>query len=132
MPFVMDFDARNSILRVTLQGRVTDAVILDTYAAVARYVASHPPCRGITDISEVEEFEVSSNTIRQLAEKPPAFPTADMRILVAPKAHVYGMARMFQILGGKTRPNLHIVRTMDEAYSLLQVESPEFIPVSTS
>lgn len=130
MPFVMDFDARNKILRVTLQGRVTDEIMLETYATVARYVASHPPCRGITDISEVEEFEVSSNTIRQLAEKPPAFLTADMRILIAPKAHVYGMARMFQILGGKTRPNLHIVRSMDEAYRLLQVESPEFGPMS--
>jgi len=126
MAFIMDFDARNKILRVTLQGRVTDAIMLDCYATVATYVASHSPCRGITDISEVEEFEVSSDTIRRLAETAPAFPTAYMRILVAPKAHVYGMARMFQILGGKTRPNLHIVRTMDEAYSLLQVESPEF------
>jgi|SRR5208282_970447 len=130
MPFVTDFDAKNKILRVTLQGRVTDEVMSETYATIAKYVASHPPCRGITDMSEVEEFEVSSTTIRQLAETPPAFPAADMRILVAPKAHVYGMARMFQILGGKTRPNLHIVRTMDEAYRLLQVESPEFSPVS--
>jgi len=130
MAFVMHFDARNNILRVTLQGRVTDAVMLDCYATVAKYVASHSPCRGITDISEVEEFDVSSNTIRQMAEAPPAFPPEYMRILVAPEAHVYGMARMFQILGGKTRPNLHLVRTMDEAYGLLQVESPEFGPVS--
>ncbi len=130
MPFVMDFDARNNILRVTLQGRVTDEVMSDCYATVAKYAASHPPCRGITDMSEVEEFDVSSNTIRQMAEAPPAFPTEYMRILVAPKAHVYGMARMFQILGAKTRPNLHIVHTMDEAYSLLQVESPEFSRVS--
>lgn len=53
-----------------------------------------------------------------------------MRVLVVPKAIIYGMARMFQILGEKTRPDLHVVRTMDEAYRLLRVESPEFGPVS--
>ena len=53
-----------------------------------------------------------------------------MRVFVAPKDLIYGMARMFQILGEATRPDLPVVRTMDEAYSLLQVESPEFSPVS--
>jgi hypothetical protein len=130
MAFVIDFDARNSILRVTLQGQVTDEVMFDAYATVARYFASHPPCRGIADFSQVEKFDVSSNTTRQLEETPPAFPNPEMRILVAPKAHVYGMARMFQMLGAKTRPNLHIVRTLDEAYRLLEVESPGFGPVS--
>jgi hypothetical protein len=130
MAFVMDFDARNQVLRITVEGRLTDAVLADGYETVARYVASHPPCRGIADVSGLTEFEVSSNAIRQLAETAPAFPTAYMRVFVAPKAHVYGMIRMFQILGGNTRPNLHVVRTMDEAYRLLQVESPEFRPVS--
>ena len=36
---------------------------------------------------------------------------------------------MFQILSEKTRPDLHIVRTIDEAYRLLNVESPEFKPL---
>jgi hypothetical protein len=40
------------------------------------------------------------------------------------------MVRMFQILGEDTRPDLRIVRTMDEAHRLLGVESPEFSPVS--
>lgn len=75
-------------------------------------------------------FEVSSDAIRQVAAAPPAFPPAYMRVLVVPKAIIYGMARMFQILGEKTRPDLHVVRTMDEAYRLLRVESPEFGPVS--
>jgi hypothetical protein len=130
MAFVLDFDAKNKVLRITLEGQMTDAVLLDVYAAIARYVASHSPCRGIVDVSGVTQFDVSSKAIRQLAETPPAFPAPYMRIFVSPKAHVYGMARMFQILGAETRPNLHIVRTMDEAYRLLQVESPDFSQVS--
>ena len=130
MGFVLDFDAKNNILRVTLEGRLTDAILLEGYAAAVRYVASHGPCRGITDVSQVTKFDVSNDTIKQLAGTSPAFPTAYMRVFVAPKDFVYGMARMFQILGGETRPNLHIVRTMGEAYRLLQVESPEFVPIS--
>ncbi len=130
MAFVIEFDARNNILRARLEGRVTDAILLDAYTIMARYAVSHSGCRGIADISGVTEFDVSISAVRQLAKAPPAIPAPYMRVFVAPQAHVYGMARMFQVLGEETRPNLHIVRTLDEAYRLLQVEAPEFGPVS--
>lgn len=130
MAFVMDFDARNSILRVTLEGQVTDTILLDCYATIAKTVASHHPCRGIADVSGVTKFSVSSNAVKELAAASPAFPAGYMRIFVTPQDSIYGMARMFQMLGEKTRPDLYIVRTMDAAYHLLRVESPEFCPIS--
>ena len=130
MGFVVDFDARNKVLRVTLEGRVTDEIMLDAYATVAKYAASRGPCRGITNVLPVTKFEVSSNAIRQMASSTPAFPIGYMRILVAPSDYIFGMARMFQMLGDRTRPDLQIVRTLDEAYRLLQIDSPEFTPVS--
>lgn len=87
------------------------------------------PVISIADFSPVMSADISSDAVRQLAAAPP-LPTAAVRILVSPKDSVYGMARMFQILGEQTRPNFHIVRTMDEAYSLLQVKAPEFSPLS--
>jgi hypothetical protein len=130
MGFILEYNAKHNILRVTLEGRLTDAILSEGYAATAKYVASHPPCHGITDVSGVTKFEVSSDVVKRLAETSPAFPTAYMKVFVAPKDSVYGMARMFQIIGEGTRPNLHIVRSMDEAYRLLQAESPEFSRVS--
>ena len=126
----MDFDGKNNVLRLTAQGRVTDAIMLDAYATVARYVASRPSCRGIVNVTDVTKFEVSSSAVRQMAESVPAFPAASVRVFIAPTNFIYGMVRMFQMLGEKTRPNLHIVRTLDEAYALLQLESPEFSPVT--
>lgn len=126
MAFTLDFDAKNNILRVTLEGRVTDAILVECYAAVARYMATHQPCPMLADNSAVTKFEVSTGTMQELAESAPALPTRYMRVFVAPEDSVYGMARMFQMLGEKKRPNLHVVRTLDEAYSLLRVESPEF------
>jgi hypothetical protein len=52
-----------------------------------------------------------------------------MRVFVAPLDSMYGMVPMFQILTDLTRPELHVVRSIDAAYRLLQVESPEFSPV---
>ena len=129
MGCVLDFDAKNVVLRVTLDGLVTDEGLVECNATVARYYASHPPCRGIVDFSKVTKFEVSSDTIRRLASGSPAIPSENVRVLVTPTDVVYGMARMFQVLGEKTRPELHVVRTLEAAYKLLGVESPEFSPV---
>jgi hypothetical protein len=126
----MDFDTKNNLLRVALEGRVTDAILLDAYAAVERYVASHGPCRGLVDISGVTKFDVSSHVIRELTRRSPAIPKGYMRVFVAPLDSMYGMVRMFQILTELTRPDLHVARTIDEAYRLLRVEAPEFTPVS--
>ena len=81
MSIVVEFDATNNILRGTLEGRMTGAILLEFYAAATKYMASHPPCRGILDFSEVTEFEVSSDAIRHVAAAPPAFPTGYTRVL---------------------------------------------------
>jgi len=128
--FVMDFDARYNLLRVTLEGRVTDPILLDAYTSVARYVEIHGPCRAVVDVSAATKFDVSSHAIRDLTRRPPAIPKGYMRVFVAPLDSMYGMVRMFQILTELTRPELHVVRSIGEAYRLLRVESPEFSPVS--
>jgi hypothetical protein len=127
---VVEFDAKNNVLRGTVHGPMTGAALLDFYAAATKYMESHPPCRGILDFSQVTEFEVSPHAIRQVAAAPPAFPAGYMRVIVVPIEFIFGLARMFQMLGEKTRPDLHVVRTLDEAYRLLKIESPEFRPVS--
>src|ERR1700719_4032781 len=98
MGFVMEFNTVNKIMRATLDGHVTDAILFETYATVAKYVASHGPCRAILDLSEVTKFDVSGNAIRELTRSVPAIPAGPMRIVVAPVDSMYGMARMFQIL----------------------------------
>jgi hypothetical protein len=73
-------------------------------------------------------FDVSSEAIRRLAARPPAFADGQATVFVASKDYVYGLARMFQMLGEGSRRNLRVVRTIDEAYRLLRVDSPEFRP----
>lgn len=129
MNIAVDFDAKNNILRGTLEGAMTGEVLLDLYERATQYMASHPPCRGILDFSGVTDFEVPSDAIRQVAASPPVVPAGFMRVLVIPQVFIFGLARMFQILGEKHRPELQVVRTMKEAYQLLGLEQPEFCPL---
>jgi len=130
MNISVDFDVKNNVLRGTLQGAMTGAILLDFYTRAEQFMASRPPCRGILDFSGVTEFEVSSQAIRKIAATPPLLPPGYMRVLVIPQIFIFGLARMFQILGEKNRPELQVVRTMDEAFDLLGVRYPDFQPVN--
>jgi len=114
---------------MSFDGRLDDATLFEGYAASSAHALSHPGCSGIVDFSSVTHFEVTASAVSRLAHHPPLLPVEAARILVAPQDLVYGMARMFQMKTEQRRPALQIVRKMEEAYTLLGIESPEFIPL---
>jgi hypothetical protein len=124
MGYFFEFDAVNKILRCSRRGRVTDPLIFEVYCEAQRLLESRSPCRGIDDLSAVTEFAVSADTIKKLADKS-AFSVLEVLVIVAPQAHLYGMSRMYSILTEATR-RVQVARTMEEAYSLLGVSSPQF------
>jgi hypothetical protein len=127
MPYQFDFDSTNRILRGRLDGCVTDAVLKEYYRAVARYVAELDPIGGITDFSAVTSFEVSVDTVRDLARSAPAMPDPSrVRVILAPVDSVFGMSRLFQFEGEDTRPQNHVVRTIGQAWAVLGVQDPKF------
>jgi hypothetical protein len=130
MGFFFEFDAVNNTLRISWQGQVRDKILLEGYSAAGRAAASHPACRGINDFSGVTEFDVSNETIQKLVTMPPVIGRESTLVIVAPKDHLYGLARMFSILGERNRPNLHVVRNTEEAYALLEITSPQFSHVN--
>lgn len=133
MGFVVDFDATNNILRVTMDDHITDSVALRCAETVGRYAASRREYRGIVDLSNVTKYDVSPEIIRQFGRTPPNVSAdAYTLVIVAPGKHPFGMSRMFQLLSETTRPNQHVVRTMEEAFELLHVMSPAFVPVDLS
>jgi len=84
----------------------------------------------LMDMSAVTAFEVSAQTARELARSAPALPDPNhVRIIVAPADHIFGIARLFQFEGDSTRPNLHVVRTLREAWVLLGAQDPRFEPL---
>jgi hypothetical protein len=126
----IDFDATNRILRARFEGRVTDDELKEVYRFGQENVARFDPHAGITDFSGVTEVAFSTQTVRDLALSKPIMPDPSrLVVLVASAPHLFGIARMFEMLGAESRPNLHVVRTAEEAYEVLNVRQPQFEPV---
>jgi hypothetical protein len=70
--------------------------------------------------------------MQELANLPPIFNDPIPRFIVAPSDVGFGLARMFQIYGGKTRQALHVVRTIAEAYASFEITAEHFMPLELS
>jgi hypothetical protein len=130
MPYQIDFDATNRILRARFQGRVTDDDLKDVYRLGEENVARFDPLSGITDFSGVTAVAFSSQTMRELARTKPIMPDPSRPVIfVAPTPDLFGMARMFELEGAEVRPNLRVVHTPEEAYQILNIREPQFATV---
>ena len=74
----------------------------------------------------MSSFEVTGRAIRMLASNPPLVPENYVRIVVAPQDEVYGLSRMFEMMGSEMGNRVDIVRNTEEAYRLAKVEETEF------
>ena len=130
MSYEFDFDSTNRILRCRFEGRVTAEELRDYLQIVGRYIAITGPRGGITDLSAVTTVEATYEAIRRLAKIKPAVPLMDRpRIVLAASDHIYGITRMFEIEAEDLRPNLHVVRTWNEAGAILGVQEFHFEPI---
>ena len=129
MVVCFEFAESESVIRVTLTGEITDHAVMEIWSKGRSIIASLPACKSIVDLSGLTRFDVSTDAITRLARShSPDLPT---RVFVAPQDVVYGSTLMFQVLTENTRKNVHVVRTLEEAYKLLGVESPKLTPVTT-
>ena len=130
MDFTLQSDPEHRVVLVTLGKIVTEASALAAYTAVEQFIVAEGPHSGITDLSRVEKLNVSSDFVRLLAAKPPMIPDGMSRVAVAPRADIYGISRMFQLLRDSRGSYLEVVHTLKEAFELLGMESPHFKTVA--
>jgi len=130
MPCSFEFEWKHRIIRCRLYGEVTDGDLKELYTTGYKLVFRTQPVASITDGSESTSFAVSPQMIRELAKAAPVLANPALRrVIIAPSPIMYGMARMFEMLGESTRPNLYIVRTEAEALALLNVKTVRFEPL---
>ncbi len=129
MEAFLSFDESHQVILIKFGGRLTDEILLSHFQRVKGWLTTHGPCSNITDFSDVTSFEISAKAVSQLAASSPLVPDEFLRVVIAPQDEIYGMVRMFEMLGSATRDRLHIVRTISEAYEVTGIESPGFRPV---
>jgi hypothetical protein len=127
--FRFEFDSVNHVLMARFEGRITEELVVEFDRALRACWAETSARAGILDVSLVTEIPLSSDTIRHLARQDPAPEVAGKpRVVVAPRTDAFGLGRMFQLAGEAKRPLFQVVRTMDEAYTMLGIQSPQFEP----
>ena len=130
MSYHFEFDSTNGILRIWFEGHLTDEDLKEYYLVVRKYVANTNPSAAILDMSAVTTVQLSPQTIRELAASPPTIlEPIRPRFIVAPSPPIFGFARMFELEGEATRPNLHVVRSAKDVWAILGIREPKFEPL---
>ena len=121
-----EYDASKKILAVHISGPATDDSLKACYLNAARYVEGREVRGAIIDLTAVGSFNVSAAGVRQLSALEPLVPDPAVRYVIAPQAHIYGMARMFQLVSSKGRDKFHVVRSLSAAHEALGVAAQQF------
>lgn len=124
--FELLFDARHRVLMTRLWGTYTETDVVVRDRAVARFVTQHGLVRGIMDFTEVETIDMPMELIVARAQGKPLLP-GQMRVIVAPDNHVYGLTRIIAAHQAYVR-NVEplLVRTLEDAYRAMEIEEPDF------
>ena len=126
MSYVIDFDPTHQVLRVMATGTVADQEFREMYACLSHLAATGGPYAAIFDMSGVTKDQLSAEAIRDVAQEPPAVPVGKLRVVVAPRLVDYGLGRMFELWRDGMGGQFQVVRSVDEAYTMLGVSAEDF------
>jgi hypothetical protein len=114
--FELDMQRRTRVARFT--GVVDDQELLGSYAGLVEQPDFDPSLNDLVDMTGVERLDVSTAAVRQLVSMFTPLDQADVvtrLAIVAPRDHVFGMARMYEILRSDAPEMIAVFRDMDEA-----------------
>lgn len=119
-----EYDAKQQLLLITFDGELLDEQLVSSYRLARQIGLRHEIKCGIIDGTGIVSFNISPDTVKSLAQHPTMFPERSRRCIVVPQDFLFGMARMYQALGGETRDLLRVVRNLEEAYKYLDITAP--------
>jgi hypothetical protein len=123
---VIDLDPAARIVRVTVDGVLTDELLLATYNTLKQVVSGNGPYSGIFDFSQVVEDCVSSHGIRVLAREAATILSGRLRVVVASMPSLHGLFRMYEMSRDGMRVDLQVVGSVNEAYRMFGVQPEDF------
>jgi hypothetical protein len=124
--YYYEFEDRYQILLTVAYGSMGENEFRELYFDMCARKDEERALTGILDLIGVTTLNIDSQLIRELASHPPTFSDPALRAVVAPTDLLFGMSRMFQMLGSETREELHVVRTLHEALTLLNAKEARF------
>jgi hypothetical protein len=132
MGFSFEVDDEHRVGRWSLDGSVSDDSFKESLRIVSEILVGLNLRGGIVDFTAVTSFEVSEDTLKQLAQTNPVLPGDMLRLVVAPENSIFRVSRTFAALSEMSRPNLFVVRTLDVALHILGIKTPNFKRLASS
>lgn len=112
-------DAVQKVVVVRFVGEMTDADLIGIGTATKSHPLFDPSFSEIVDFSAVTGKSISTFAVQEVARRTSVYDLTSKHIVIAPQPHVFGLTRMFQTYAEQSRPNMAVVKTMDEACELL-------------
>lgn len=126
MPHHFEFDSEHKILRLVLEGDIKGGEYSGLTAELREQVRRMQPLAGITDGGSITNFDVTSQALRSAALEGSPYPPETPRYIVAPSDYLFGLARMYELIGNHSEGRLQVVRTMGEALVELGAANSKF------
>lgn len=125
-----EFDSANHVLHLLYRRHVDEETLRRSCIDTAHTIAVTGAKYLIEDFSAVEHFSASADAVRHLGEAPPGGEDLKtIRVIVAPKLQIFGLARLFEAHATDAMPKVAVVRLLDEAFAFLEIKNPRFVPV---
>lgn len=119
MPILIRIDPLMRLVFTTAIGEINEN---DFQAAVVRLPHESgfdPAFSHIIDFSGVTAAHISTEFVKNLARQPSLFSPTAVQVVVAPQSHIFGLARMAQILREQRFSRVEVVQSLNEAYEIL-------------
>ena len=114
MPSAFTIDAARSLVLSRGWGVLTDRDLLAHARALAVDPRFRPHFSQLTDFRDATGVDVTTATVREMAELSP-FGAGARRALVVPNDLIYGMARMFQMMRSGSPDQIDVFRELESA-----------------
>jgi hypothetical protein len=120
MPCILQIDSGKRIIHSIYSGVVSFADAQCQRSAIAAWGDDIKADSLVIDFTNVQRLEITADQVYALAKTYTPLRRDAKHIFVAPRPDQYGIARMYQIIGQDYHPNTFVVRSREEANTLLQ------------
>ena len=114
-------DVANRLVRVRVDGRLTDADLIEGDTALRNDPEFDPAYYQLLDLTEADGSDITAAGIQALASLPPLFTSSARRALVVRSNLGFGMGRMFELLRGGKSGEFRVFRNLEEACDWLDL-----------
>ena len=119
-------DVVRKIIYSSFEGELNDEDILTHGTMLKHHPEFNPDFSEIVDFRKITRINVTVQFINSMAKSPSLFKPSSRHAVIAPHDLIYGIGRMYQMLAEETRPNMAVVRTLEEACKFLGIDSAGF------